>query len=544
LALGITLLIPLFYSLNKKILTRFVARMLIIDSLVISGLIISLPYVIGLDFSRLGAAVDYYIINSFAIALFFGFLIFLEFLLDKYKPRESYFVSIKTSQIITWVILSSIISAKVFAVLNSFTSNIGFDISCSILVFLSLNLVILIPLENLKQRTFENEQSKLDYYRVYKIYEFTKNIFYFAIEFTIASLTIFLVPVSSILAIFQLQNSVLLTMITNIGIFLICYLLISTITRSLIEIEFSRLRWAFDLSAWIFIKILCCFYILIIPLQLSLIQKIGLPLLVVFFISPITIYYIRYNFFISDDSLTLYKRLIYYTFYIVLIIIFVELFWNFSQIFPFYSANQSLRLIILFCGIYSLYNYYLVKYNDTIENVTEFKLIKILLGPSILLFTFFSIFPSVFEFVAIVFFIIMIYLFIANRNRNFVFRIISYLSLTWLIFVRLIPTLNIYILIPSLAPNNFLLYLIIFSFSLIAVLFFSIALHTKTVNIIEKFALYVLISITTFNILLYYALIPLIYNISFSLFLFLILTGNFYYKQKNEIYKWFIRPCV
>ena len=135
LALGITLLIPLFYSLNKKILTRFVARMLIIDSLVISGLIISLPYVIGLDFSRLGVAVDYYIINSFAIALFFGFLIFLEFLLDKYKPKESYFVSIKTSQIITWVILSSIISAKVFAVLNSFISNIGFDISCSILVF-------------------------------------------------------------------------------------------------------------------------------------------------------------------------------------------------------------------------------------------------------------------------------------------------------------------------------------------------------------------------------------------------------------------------
>ncbi|HUW91207.1 MAG TPA: hypothetical protein VMV43_11910 [Candidatus Nanopelagicaceae bacterium] len=518
--------------------------MLIIDSLVISGLVISLPYIIGSDFNRLGVAVDYYIINSAAIALFFGFLIFLEFLFDKYKLKESYFVSVKTCQVITWMILSLIISAKFFAVLNSITHNVGIDISCSSLVFLVLNLVILIPLENLKQRIFENEQSKFDYYRIYKIYEYTKNISYFFIEFIVASLTIFLFPLHSIYSIFQLQESLLLTLTTYIGIFLLTYLIVSTVSRNLFKIEFSRLRWAFDLSAWVLIKILLCFYILIIPAQLSLIQRIGLPLVIVLFISPITIYYLRNNFFISDDSQTFYKRLIYYIFYFVLIIIFSELYWNYRQIFPFYSVYQPLRLIVLFCGIYLLFNYYLVKYNDTIENVSEFKLIKILLGPSLLMLSFFSIFPSVFEYFAYVFFIIMIYFFISNRNRNFVFRIISYFSLSWLILVRLIITLNYYMLLPSFDIFDFPFYLFYFNFSLMIVLFFSIVLNIRNVNVIEKFALYILISIITFSLLLYNTVIPLIYNISFSLFLFLILTGNFYYKQKNDLYKWFIRPCV
>ena len=544
LILGITLLLPSFYCLNKNLFTSFVEKLLIIDSLVISGLIISLPYIIGLDFIRLGVVVDYYLINSIAIALFFGFLVFLEFLFDRYKPKESYFVSVKTCQIITWVFLSVIISAKVFAILNSFTSNVGFNISCSILVFLSLNLVILIPLENLKQRIFENEQGKFDYYRIYKIFEYTKNISYFLIEFMVASLVIFLFPFQSIYSLLQLQESILLTLTTHISLFLLSYLIVSTVSRYLIKIEFSRFRWAFDSFAWLFIKGLLCFYILIIPVQLSLIQRIGLPILIVLFISPITIYYLKNNFFISDDSLTLFKRVIYYTFYFILIIIFSELFWNYSQNFPFYSTNQSLRLIVLFCGIYSLFNYYLVKHNDTIENVSEFKLLKILLGPSLLLFTFFSIFPSVFEYFAYVFFIIMIYFFISIRNRNFVFKIISYISLSWLIFVRLITTLTYYMLFPSFALNDFAFYLIIFSFSLMIVLFFSIVLNIRKVNVIEKFSLYTLISIITFLLLLYNTIIPLIYNISFSLFLFLILTGNFYYKQKNDIYKWFIRPCV
>ena len=543
LILSITLLLPLFYSLNKNVFTSFVQKLLIIDSLVISGLIISLPYIIGLDFIRLGIAVDYYIINSSAIALFFGFLVFLEFLFDKYELKESYFVSIKTCQIITWVVLSFVISMKIFAVLNSFALNIGFNISCSSLVFLVLNLIILIPLENLKQRIFENDLSKYDYYRIYKIYEYTKNISYFFIEFMIASLTIFLVPLHSIYSLLQLQESLLLTLTTNVGIFLLTYLIISTVSRYLFEIEFSRLRWVFDISAWLIIKFLLCFYIIIFPAQLSLIQRIGLPLLIVFFLSPITIYFLRNNFFISDDSLTLYKRLIYYAFYFILIIIFSELYWNYSQIIPFYSANQPLRLSILFCGIYSLCNYYLVKYNDRIENVSEFKLIKILLGPSLLLFTFFSIFPSNFEYFAYVFFVIMIYLLISNRNRNFVFRTIGYISLSLLILVKLITTLNYYMLIP-LDLVDFSYYLFYFSFSLMIVLFFSIVLNIRNVNVIEKFTLYTLISIITFLLLLYNTIIPLIYIISFSLFLFLLLTGNFYYRKKNDLYKWFIRPCV
>jgi len=321
---------------------------------------------------------------------------------------------------------------------------------------------------------------------------------------------------SIIYSLLQLQESLLLTITTNIGIFLLTYLIVSTISRYLFEIEFSRLRWVFDISAWLIIKFLLCFYILIFPAQLSLIQRIGLPLLIITFLSPITIYYLRNNFFISDDSLTLCKKLIYYTFYFILIIIFSELYWNSSQIFPFYSINQPLRLLILFCGIYSLINYYLVKYNDRIENVSEFKLIRILLGPSLLLLTFFSIFPSVFEYFAYVFFIIMIYLFISNRNRNFLFRTISYFSLTLLILVKLITTLNFYMLIPSFDLLDFAFYLFYFSFALMIVLFFSIVLNIRNVNIIEKFTLYTLISIITFLLLLY----------------------------NNDIYKWFIRPGV
>ncbi len=544
LVFSLLMLLPLFYSSSKKVFSKLVEKMLLVDSLLISALIMSLPTIIGLELIRFGMVIDYYFIILTTIFLFFGFLRFLEFLFDKYKLKENRIVSLKTSQIVIWITISVLIALKVYSLIDSITTNFWLNISCSCLTFFIINLAILILLENLKQRIFEYDVSKFDYYKIYKIYEYTKNISFFAIITSIAAILALIIPSHSLLSLLYLPESLLLITITNLGIFMSIYLIISAVCGYLFKVDFLKIKSIFEISAWIFIKLLIILYIFILPIQISILLRLVLPLLIIIFMSPITIYYLRRIFSISDESLRLSKKLTFYLFSLALIIIFVDLFWIFSSNIPFFSSNQALQIILVLCAIYLFLNYYILKFDTIIERASEFRMIKIFSGSLLVLFSLFSIFPIIFEYFSYILFLMPLFLFISNRNRNFIFRIIFYISLSWFIFVKAIFTLNLYMLIPTFSFSYFTVYFFIYGFSMILVLFLSIVFNMKKTNVVEKFTLYALISITSLLLLIINTGIPLIYNISISLFIFLILTGNFFYRQKDERYKWFIRPCV
>jgi len=88
------------------------------------------------------------------------------------------------------------------------------------------------------------------------------------------------------------------------------------------------------------------------------------------------------------------------------------------------------------------------------------------------------------------------------------------------------------------------LYIILYLLSMGGILIFSILLHTKKNNNLEKFTLYTLIALLSFVSLMTYTDILLLYNITISLFQVLLFLGIFFYHQKDERYKWFIKPCV
>ncbi|MHA1476676.1 MAG: hypothetical protein ACTSPU_00615 [Promethearchaeota archaeon] len=538
------MLLPLFYTYSKKVFSKLVEKIILIDSLLISALIMALPSIIRLELIRFGMVIDYYFIIIPTIFLFFGFLRYLEFLFDKYKLKENYVVSLKSSQIVIWITISIVIALEAFNLIDSITNNFWLNLGCSCLTFFVVNLAILIPLENLKQRVFENKISKFDYYKIYKIYEYTKNISFFAIITSIAALTAIIIPSHSLASLLYLPESLLFMAITNLGIFMLAYLIFSVVSGYLFKIEFLKIKSIFEISAWIFIKLFIFLYIFILPIQISMLLRIVLPLLIIIFMSPITIYYLRRIFFISDESLRISKKLTFYLFSMALLIIFADFFWIFSTNIPFFSSNQALQIIIVLCATYLFFNYYLLKFDTIIERASQFRMIKIFSGSLLVLLSLFSILPSIFEYFTYIIFFVMLYLFISNRNRNYILRTIFYASLSWFMFVKVIGTLDFYMLIPTFSFSYFIFYFFIYCFSLILVFFLSIVFNMKKTNMIEKFVLYALISTTCLLLLIINTVIPLIYNISISLFLFLLLTGNFFYKQKDERYKWFIRPCV
>ncbi|MHA2258929.1 MAG: hypothetical protein ACXACO_13240 [Promethearchaeota archaeon] len=87
-------------------------------------------------------------------------------------------------------------------------------------------------------------------------------------------------------------------------------------------------------------------------------------------------------------------------------------------------------------------------------------------------------------------------------------------------------------------------FLSIYLASLTAILLLSIWLNYRKNNNLEKFSFYAAISSLSFVFLSTYTAISILYNSTISLFLLLFLMAIYFYRQKNDIYKWFIKPCV
>ena len=135
-------------------------------------------------------------------------------------------------------------------------------------------------------------------------------------------------------------------------------------------------------------------------------------------------------------------------------------------------------------------------------------------------------------------------LILSRRSFFIVLRILSYLLLSYIMFADIIIISNRFK--PLIAFNlNLLGFLVcIYLSSLTTVLLFSIWLNYRRHNDLEKFSLYTVISSLLFVFLYSYTTVLILYSITISLFIFLFLIAIFFYRQNNEIYKWFIKPCV
>ncbi|MFW9948999.1 MAG: hypothetical protein ACFFKA_02590, partial [Candidatus Thorarchaeota archaeon] len=460
LVFSILMLAPLFYSSYKRVFSKFVEISLLVDSLLISILIISLPTIISLELIRFGINIDYAFILIPTIILVFGFLRFIEFLVDKHKIKEKYLVSLKSLQIVIFITLAISICLRFFYLMYSFTHNFWLSIGCSLLTLFVVNLINLVPLENLKQRIFENEESKYDYYKIYKIFEYTKNLSFFAIITSIAFIITPLIPIQYLVSFLSLSEPALILTITSLGIFIIIYLLLSIIGGFLIKVNFIKIKAIFEVPAWIFVKFLTFLYIFILPVQISLYLRITIPSVIVIFMFPITLYFLNKITFITEKALKIFKKLIFYLFSLGLILIFIDLFWLYSNAIPFFSLNQPLQILLAVCCIYLFLNYYMLKFDAVVERSTELRMVKIFFSSFLILFSLFSVFPSSLEYFSYVLLFIVIIIFISNRNTNYLTRTIYYFSLSWFIFVKAIVTLNLYMVIPTF---NFT-YLTLYSF--------------------------------------------------------------------------------
>ncbi|MFX1357682.1 MAG: hypothetical protein ACFFA8_10375 [Promethearchaeota archaeon] len=533
------LFIPLFFSYKKGFfIPNLVRKILFINTFFIWGCIILIPSVFALEFTKLGFSIDLLIIFIITMLLVLGFLKFLSRISEYIKMKETFLINLKILQIFSWFFICILVFWKLcMYILN--TSDLWFKIliiGISCLVFFILNLFNLFQIEDLKQRTFESRKSRFDFYKIYKIFEYNKNLSILGIILSISIILFTLVqPINLTSLLFPVDYNILIVLY-NSGLFLLINLLLLIIFKSLIKIEFERLVENIELLLWLTIKIIIISIIALYPLGLSIINHILLTTLIFAILSPITIYFFKQRFVILEISKERLIKITVLIFFISLICIFIEIYWNSLLIHPLFYENQYLILMLILSIIFLLANSYVLRFNEIGEDSSEFKIYQLFLIYFILVLAF-SFFLSIFFplFMVIAYIVILI-----RRNRNFILRSIAYIVLSFVIYLNLIlliGTLGIFL------PFGFYICLLLITIS--SILFSSIILNIRRINIIEKLSLYSTVSALIFvSILTYYPVIPIFYNTTIACLVFLGLTGNFFYSKRDERYKWFIKPCI
>jgi len=531
------LFIPLIFSYKKECFnTILIKKIIILNSILFWSIIIFIPSMIGLENLRLGMPTDPILITLFSVILFFISLKFFDQISSYIELKEGMINIIKIIQPITWLFISILISLTFFnlklIVTINWLRNVIF--SGALLLFFILNTYNLVLLEDLKQSVFEDETSKLDYYKIYKIYEFNKNIIIFGVNISLSLLFMSIVQVFNYNQFFVDMDLQLLGFTLDIAIFLLILLLALNISDKLVKIDFERAKVTSELIIWIILKSIILFTLALYPIQLSFFNKIVLLILVFTVLSPISHYYLERKFLLLENTQLAIRKSIGGLFFLSIICLSLEVIWNISSIILVPYFNQEMLIILVFGKVFLFSNYYLLRYNIFTERESGFHIYK-LFGISLVLLISY-LFP-----LSLAFFLPFM-IFLLLRNRNSYFRLFFYLILSIITFIEVTGFLVSYALLPSLEALSISMLSTIYLISLISVFFTSIILNLNRENNSEKFILYFLISLLSFILLSPY--IYLIYNTTSSLFIFLCLMGIFYYRKEEKRYKWFIKPCV
>ncbi len=529
-------LVPLYYTINRNIFQRFINKKSVyVDGILISLSVIILPVFLAIEFSLITTFLLYIVISM--IFLSYCFLKYVEHVFDELSIKQGQQIALKTIQLICWNLLSVFVSYTVFTTFTPGIINEMFYLvlCASSIAFFIINLNSLPIIEDIKQRVFENEELKIDYYKIYKIYEFYKNVSFFAFIFSISGLIStllhpFIYLLGALIPLFFLTPGII-----QFELFFLFSLLLLIITQK-IEIEYQKTRTWIMLLSWLIIKSTVCGYIYSYFIETPILSW-SISILIFSVFSPITLHFIKKIRLVFGSTSKIVNSILVVSFYGSLITLYLVYFWTLRML-PFFSGNLLLFWFLFISNSIIYFDYVIMRLRNIFEGEFEFNLLKLYFKSSLVLclFIFFNFYLNL-----VLWFISAIIL-LRRRNSSVVIKFLIYILFSLSLYIYLFVDFSF------LFPLEWREISIMLTVSLISVFMISIFSNYRKVNDLEKFSIYLLLSFlsfVSFSFIPEFSIFPgLFYNGSFSLLIFLALTGNYYYQKKDSRYKLFIRPCA
>jgi hypothetical protein len=519
MAASIFLYIPSVISYKKRYFNESsLKKWIMANSLLLFGSIIFIPVVIGLEFALRGLGVDLILISWSTLLLFFVNLKYLVFISHRFKVLEQRIKVLKVIRILTWFLISLLVGFEIYFLLPTVLSP-----SSSIFITFMLNIYTLKLLS--------------DYSKEKRYINIIREIITYGIIFSLAFQVVSLLRFSSIL---NLLPAVLLplNLIWYLGSFFIIVFLFIKLLNSFSKFSFSRIKNSIELISWFSVKISVSVLVSMF-FQFSILTMGAIFFLMFALLSPVTITSLVSLKISSERGHIILKRIILSIWLISLMVLYIDTFYFISQLGSLFDAFGILYISIIFSNCFLLVYYSIIRYNLIIRSESTNSVYQFYIGSLILCISllFVNFFPLYLAFL----FIFSSYLILSRRSIFVVFKFLAYFFLSYAVFSAIalsLPNYGIFSL--SMLAYHSQLYLV----ALTIVLLLAIWMHKKRNNNLEKYSLYSILSFLSFLILSMYTNILLLYNITIALSLFTFFMGIYFYRKKNEVYKWFIRPCA
>jgi len=518
-----------FYASKRNYFNEDVMkRLTILAFLILLCLSISVPAFIGLELIRVFLISDLFLIITSSVFLLFCFLKISELISLKINLKDKYIRKFIFCEIFSWFFFTISLSIYILAI-----TFIGFGIvnltflilSSSFFVFFILNMHTLKLVFN-----YLPDLASLKYLHDLIVYGI------------ITSVSLIFLSLNLFRYVFTEQP--LLNLSLNFGLFFTIFGLFLKLCDNLTEFKFSQFKVILELIVWFSIKIILC--ILISSLignyiyQFFILNHISLFLLTFTFFTPISLYILRNLKYISSENLLLMKRITLLSFIASLLSLYCEVFYTLSSFTSFFNLYSFIQITLIIVNLILIIYYFIVRFTYITQDSSVIEFYRIYLS-SFILFISLLFFNSILLFFSI---LVSYVLILSKRSRLTISKFLSYFLLSYVTFVEFIAILKTYNIIIELSFNLIGIFIIIYLLALTLVLSFSILLNLKKNNGLEKYLLYSIIPNISFGVLNILTNILVIYNITISLFIFLFLIGIQLYRQNDERYKWFIKPCI
>ncbi|MFX0024622.1 MAG: hypothetical protein ACFE9S_20080, partial [Candidatus Hermodarchaeota archaeon] len=522
-----------YYSYKREYFNlEWIKKLTIYNFIAFSGLVISIPVVIGFELGRIGLIPNYILIITITIFVLFCFLKVSEIIGNKINLKNIYIKSFTTAGLISWFSFTLLITyyiASIFITRIELTPFTYLILSCCFFVFFLLSSYTL----SLASKIF----TKLP-----NLYKFIDVIIY-GIIISISSIFTFLILTLNLFA-FLNTLPVLIGGSTFIGFFFIIFLISLILINNLSELKFTQTKTIIELTTWLIVKCVICFLLFSLidyfVYQFLIINKITLFCLIFAFLTPLSLYVLKNLKYISAKNQLIMKKITVIVFIVSILSLYLEILFTLTPQMDIFFYNPQFHIsTLLITPILIIFNFS-IRFNKIVEEESVLKLFSFYFLSFILSFSLLY-FGSVFSLILFIFVSLII---LIQRSTIPIFRFITYFLLSYVIIVEVLVVLTFYEVILAYNMDLISIFAMIYPLSLSLILIFSIWLNIKRNNTLEKFTLYSLISILSFIYLSLFTNILLLYNITISLFLFLLFLGISFYRKGDERYKWFINPCV
>ena len=520
IAASIFFYLPSIFSFRKRYFKEsIVKKSLMVNSIILSGLVTLIPSIVGLELLQLGFETDIYIIIASSLLLLFLGLTFLNLVGKWYHIKEKWVNVLRLLQVFAWFSISLFTAFVIF-------SYVIYSISLSIAIFVFFILNIF----TLKLLFYYSKQLKI--ISIFKEFLLYGLIISFSFLITsiiqISNVLSFLTPVLSSLNILWYS-----------GLFFLTFLPLIRHFSSLVKIHYIKVNNGIGFVSWLILKIIVCIFISII-FSYSIIGQIISFILTLSFFTPITLSYLHKLRVFSEETQLLIKKFMLGLFVISSLVLYFDLFNQLIADVTFFNSYLFLMISFNLTNSLLYLYFFLIRYNKVLEEDSTLQIFGFYISSFMLFLSLLYIYRILYILPILFTLILLLY----HRSVNLISRFISYFLLSYVVFIDL---LSLFSEVGILGGFNLTLFGFLVStylLTLITTLLFSIWLNYKRNNNLEKLVLYSLFSLLSFVLLNSFTNILLLYNITISLFIFLLFIGIYFYRQENEFYKWFIKPCV